>query len=126
MVVLAVLVVLAACGGDEPALEPQAADSLRARVAAVRAAARAGDSDEARSALAGFSRELDALEDAGAVRSDRAMELHAAAADVEEALATVPATTTTTAPPPDEDDDEDEDEDEGDRKKGKGRDRDDD
>ena len=136
IVAVAGVALLAACGdggGDE--MSDGAARDLQARVAAIEAAAVAGDPDSAHADLESLRGEVADLLAAAEISESRAVEILAAAAAVEAALGRVTTTTTstttttTTTPPPpppppdpDRDDDEgDEEEDEKDNDKGHGR-----
>ena len=94
---VAVLVLLSACGSDEPSITADGATTLGAQVADTRAVASAGDYVQA----AGLLDEIDAtvgdLLDRGDLSEQRAGDVTAAVDEVRGALAAFMATTTTVA-----------------------------
>lgn len=116
--------VLAACGGDDPAVTGAARDALAPRVAEIRALAESGEPESAALELEELRTAVEELRAAGELTEEGARTVLEAAAQVESQLVLI---TTTTQPPPDDEDRDDEDEDDDDRDRpGRGRDKDDD
>lgn len=116
------LVLLTGCGEDD-SISDAATARLTPEVAAVRAAAEAGDRAAAEATLDRLRDMVAALTASGEISKGRAAGVLDAAGDLEAQLVLVPATTTTTAPPPVVVEDREGDDDGGDRgdgKKGKG------
>ncbi|HEX4906288.1 MAG TPA: hypothetical protein VFU93_12610 [Acidimicrobiales bacterium] len=112
--------VLAACGGDDPAVSGAARDALAPRVAEIRALAESGAPESAALKLEELRIAVEELRAAGELSEEGARAVLEAAALVESQLDLI--TTTTQAPLDDEDDEDDEERD----RPGRGRDKDDD
>ena len=124
---VATVLALSACGGAGDDLSEATTAQLESQVAAIRAAAVAGDRPGAEAAVAKLRTTVTQLEQAGDMSAERARDVLAAAAAVEIQLGLLPAPTTTTAPPPPpadqeerKDDDEEQQKDE-EQKDGKGK-----
>jgi hypothetical protein len=129
LIVVATVVLVGGCGGEEPTLSKGSADELHALVAAVRTAA--GDADraaalEALDALSGQVRDLEAggslaEADAAALRRGIGRARRKVREEVAAPAATAtPAPTATPVPPPEEEDDQGEPGTGEDEQKGKG------
>lgn len=103
-VVVAMAVVLAACGGGGATFDDRASSELGLRVAAVREAVTAQDRPRAEQLLAELDAAVERLTAEGAVDPTRADEVRAAADGVRAQLPAITTTTTTTSPsqPPDD------------------------
>lgn len=116
ILVAVVLVLLAACGSDSPAIDEDAAGGLEFQVQAIRDSAESFDPAGVEQGLADLRASIAQLKEEDKIDDGRAAEILAAAADVEALIEEVP--TTTTAPPPPVEEEEDDD----DKDKGKGND----
>ena len=108
------MVVLGACGGDDPAVSDAARDALAPRVTEIRSLAESGEPDSASAKLQELRTAVEDLRAAGELSEEGAGSVLEAAALVETQLALITTTTTQAPPPDDEDEDEDEDDDEDD------------
>jgi hypothetical protein len=95
-VVVALALVLGACGDSGNDLSQDASRKLVPLVGSVRQAAQSFDPDGAARALADLRRQVDRLRAKGEISEGRTNEILAAAARVEARLALAPTTTTTT------------------------------
>lgn len=129
VVTVAALVALGACGRGGGDLPEAAAARLEPHIAAIRAAASAGDRAGAEAAVTQLRATVAQMEQAGEIPGERAADVLAGAAAVEAQLGLLPAptTTTTVAPtPPAPPDDRERDDEDGEKgRKGKGEDKDD-
>jgi hypothetical protein len=87
---------LTACGGGSPSMNGDAATELDARVTAVRAAVVARDAAGAEVALDELRHSVSRLRHDDALSDERAVDILAAAGDVDDQLVTITTTTTTT------------------------------
>jgi len=96
-VVVASLMAITACGSDNPSISSSAAAELETAVADVRAAIEAGDMARAQELLGTLRTTVAELTTIGAVRSDRALEINQAIAELDkQVVENTPTTTTTT------------------------------
>jgi hypothetical protein len=106
-VVIAALLLVASCGGEDRGVTARAARELGAKVDAIRFAAAGKDRDGAAHQLALLRTTVEELERDGALTESAATRIRAAAGEVETRLTLIPTTTTTTTttttlPPPED------------------------
>lgn len=109
-VVVAMAVVLAACGGGGATFDDRASSELGLRVAAVREAVTAQDRPRAEQLLAELDAAVERLTAEGAVDPTRADEVRAAADGVRAQLPAITTTTSASQPPDDHEQEEREEE----------------